>query len=234
MTQNLHDERVYFFSMIADEVRHAIIEYLLNKERATVSELIKELGKPQTLISYHLRCLRECGIVMVKRPPNDRRKRVYYLHDYRMIKDLFTRVNSFFSSLNGVEITQQEQYFGKNRPPRLQFFTMVADEVRHEIVHWLLKKEKASVSELLKLTKKPQTLISYHLRCLRDCGMVLLEEKHDDKRKRIYKLRKPELIKSIFDLADNFLESHETCKDYPACRMRPNKPSSLQEKVTTA
>ncbi len=219
MVSHLHDERVNFFSMIADEVRHAILEYLLNNEKATVSELIEHLEKPQTLMSYHLRCLRDCGIVKVERPPDDRRKRVYYLHDRQMLKELYSKVDEFLNELNSVETRHQRDYFGKQSSPRLQFFTMVADEVRQAIVSYLLLEQKASVSELLKVTKKPQTLVSYHLRCLRHCGMVLLEHDSRDKRKRVYRLRFPPLIKTIFEIADDFLESHETCKGYPACRI---------------
>lgn len=228
---NLHEDRVYFFSMIADDVRHAILEYLLTHEKASVSELITQLGKPQTLVSYHLRCLRDCGLVSVRRPPSDRRKRVYYLHDAHMTRTLFSRVDEYLSMLEEKAISSQHAYFGSTTrtTPRQQFFTMVADDVRHAIVDYLLEKQEASVSDLLTVTKRPQTLVSYHLRCLKDCGMVMLEKDDADKRKRKYRLRAPHLIKTIFSLADDFLKQHEICKEYPTCKIRPKPVTVLEE-----
>jgi ArsR family transcriptional regulator len=47
---------------LADETRLAIVELLCGGERC-VCELTEALGAGQSLLSFHLKCLKECGIV---------------------------------------------------------------------------------------------------------------------------------------------------------------------------
>ncbi len=226
MLEQNHIERITFFSMLADEVRYAIINCLLELKKAAVSQLIKQIKKPQTLISYHLRCLRDCDILKVKKPSSDKRKRFYYLHDEKMIRTLFFLVDDLLGSINESEKEQYSAFFEKELPIRAQFFTMIKDEVRHRILILLLNKREATVSEILMETKRAQTLVSYHLRCLRDCGLLDVKEDDKDKRKRVYYLRNPRIIKAIFNIADDFLKAHQICKDYPACRTNNRASSS--------
>ncbi|EHP70194.1 MAG: metalloregulator ArsR/SmtB family transcription factor [Metallosphaera yellowstonensis] len=56
-----------FFSALADRTRLEIVLLLLRKEGASVQDMVKELGKSQSLISHHLSCLRNCGIVKMEK-----------------------------------------------------------------------------------------------------------------------------------------------------------------------
>jgi DNA-binding transcriptional ArsR family regulator len=55
-----------FFRALGDPTRLAIIRLLLVQPR-NVSELIGELGAPQSRVSNHLACLRGCGFVTTER-----------------------------------------------------------------------------------------------------------------------------------------------------------------------
>lgn len=55
------------FFALADRTRLSIVLFLLDKGEATVSDISKGLGKSQSLISHHLSCLRNCGVVKVRR-----------------------------------------------------------------------------------------------------------------------------------------------------------------------
>jgi ArsR family transcriptional regulator len=59
--------------VLADEVRLAVVEQLLDGPKH-VAEMNEQLGVEQTLLSHHLRVLREAGIVQSQRDG----KRVLY------------------------------------------------------------------------------------------------------------------------------------------------------------
>lgn len=55
------------FSALADRTRLSIVLFLIDRKEATVDEISKSLGKSQSLISHHMSCLRNCGIVKVRK-----------------------------------------------------------------------------------------------------------------------------------------------------------------------
>ncbi|AEB95271.1 MULTISPECIES: ArsR/SmtB family transcription factor [Metallosphaera] len=54
------------FSALSDYTRLEIVLLLLERE-ASVQEISLSLNKSQSLISHHLACLRNCGVVEVKK-----------------------------------------------------------------------------------------------------------------------------------------------------------------------
>ena len=102
----------------------------------------------------------------------------------------------------------------------LTFFTMIADPVRLKVLQILLKEKEASVSTLIEKVNKSQTMISYHLGCLRDCGLVNARKSSKDARIIMYSLHEPEVVERIFLIAENFLLKHEVCKDHPICQIK--------------
>jgi DNA-binding transcriptional ArsR family regulator len=54
------------FKVLGDENRLRILQALERGERS-VSEILEETGLPQTLASFHLRTLREAGVVTTER-----------------------------------------------------------------------------------------------------------------------------------------------------------------------
>jgi DNA-binding transcriptional ArsR family regulator len=55
-----------FFKVLADDSRLRILQALGSGERS-VSEILERTGLPQTLASFHLRILREAGVVAADR-----------------------------------------------------------------------------------------------------------------------------------------------------------------------
>ena len=100
----------------------------------------------------------------------------------------------------------------------LNFFSMIADPVRYHILHHLLKEKEMSVSDIIEKLDRSQTMVSYHLRCLKECGLINNRKSEKDARIIFYSLHEPEIIERIFLIAENFLLKHDACKDYPACR----------------
>ncbi len=55
-----------FFKVLGDENRLRILQALSDGERS-VSEILERTGLPQTLASFHLRILREAGVLVTER-----------------------------------------------------------------------------------------------------------------------------------------------------------------------
>ncbi len=59
--------RVHIFRALGDRVRLEILEHLKEKSPLTVSTLCELSGKEQNLVSHHLSCLKNCGLVSSKK-----------------------------------------------------------------------------------------------------------------------------------------------------------------------
>jgi DNA-binding transcriptional ArsR family regulator len=73
------------FSALADPIRIRILK-LLEKESMCVCELMIALGLRQPLISYHLRMLRESGLV---KPMKKGRWVFYKIADEKLVRQIF-------------------------------------------------------------------------------------------------------------------------------------------------
>jgi ArsR family transcriptional regulator len=94
-----------------------------------------------------------------------------------------------------------------------KFLKCIVDNNRRQILECIGKSEK-SVNEIIELTKLEQTLVSFHLKALRGCGLVNTRR---DGKKIMYSISKPEILKvlnSIKRLSSNIQEQCDTneCK----------------------
>jgi DNA-binding transcriptional ArsR family regulator len=64
-SRNLLEARENLFRALADGTRQEILDVLAHQGAMTVTELCQKLGKEQNLMSHHLSCLRNCGLVKV-------------------------------------------------------------------------------------------------------------------------------------------------------------------------
>jgi|GEM_PF-174393 len=98
-----------FFAALADKTRLQITLFLLSKEGATVQEISESLGKSQSLISHHLACLRNCGVVRVEK----RGKFSYYSVTGEQVAQILRRavehVRSYSSSILSCEVVKEER-----------------------------------------------------------------------------------------------------------------------------
>jgi ArsR family transcriptional regulator, cadmium/lead-responsive transcriptional repressor len=56
-----------YFRVLADRVRLAILEALVEEGELSVGALVERVGVPQPNVSNHLACLRWCGFVTTRR-----------------------------------------------------------------------------------------------------------------------------------------------------------------------
>ncbi len=69
----VEDEQARFLRCIGEPTRLRILKLLASGEKS-VSEVMNSLNKEQSLISHHLRALKECNIVVARQEA----KNVYY------------------------------------------------------------------------------------------------------------------------------------------------------------
>ena len=67
-----------FLRLMADPLRWRLARELADGDRR-VRELVAAVGQPQNLVSYHLRQLREAGLVTARRSSFDGRDSYYHL-----------------------------------------------------------------------------------------------------------------------------------------------------------
>ncbi|MCY0858808.1 MAG: metalloregulator ArsR/SmtB family transcription factor [Sulfolobaceae archaeon] len=63
----LINELESLFSALSDRTRLNIVLYLIEKGESNIDDISKSLGRSQSLISHHMACLRNCGIVKVRK-----------------------------------------------------------------------------------------------------------------------------------------------------------------------
>ncbi len=100
------------------------------------------------------------------------------------------------------------------KSPR-DFFQQIADPIRFDILILLSKKHELSVTDIIDVIRKPQTLVSYHLRCLRELGLVQVSKDSGDSRKNLYSVHDPNAINTIFGLANTYITKHSDCATNP-------------------
>ncbi len=97
------------------------------------------------------------------------------------------------------------------------FFSALSDETRLSILYALKEKSSMCVNDICKATGKDQSLISHHLTCLRNCGLVNTEK---NGKFVVYSI-KTELISKILDLSDKHVK--EMFEGILSCDVVKNK-----------
>ena len=84
---------VALFHSLSDPTRLAIARYLAGGE-ARVVDLTRELGLPQSTVSSHLACLRDCGLI-TGRPEG---RQVFYALAVPELLDLFAAAETLLTA----------------------------------------------------------------------------------------------------------------------------------------
>lgn len=71
---DLQTARAHFFKALGDRTRLDILKMLSGRHPLSVTEIYQKLGHAQNLISHHLTCLKNCGLVTTEKQG----KQVFY------------------------------------------------------------------------------------------------------------------------------------------------------------
>ncbi len=91
--------RAHFFRSLGDRTRMEILELLSDLEEMTVSEISEKLAKEHNLISHHLGCLKNCGIVKAKK---DGKNAIYSLRKSEIVNILRSADEHITSVLDSI------------------------------------------------------------------------------------------------------------------------------------
>lgn len=98
-----------FFKALSDETRISIVDALQKNKWMNVGEICEEIGKEQSIVSHHLSCLRNCGLVKTKK---EGKYTLYSLNGdiISEILDLTEKhVNALFENILSCEVIKKER-----------------------------------------------------------------------------------------------------------------------------
>ncbi|EZQ10139.1 MULTISPECIES: helix-turn-helix transcriptional regulator [Acidianus] len=105
----LSNELERLFGSLSDSTRIKIVMLVMERGEISVNEIAKSLGKSQSLISHHLACLRNCGILKVEK----KEKYSVYSINGEEIRELLEiaiqHVKKYSKSILGCEVILEEK-----------------------------------------------------------------------------------------------------------------------------
>lgn len=98
-----------FLKCIADPTRLRILKMLVGGEKC-VGEIIQSVDREQSLVSHHLRALKDCKVIA----PRQRSRKVYYrLADSRLAE----MVSTIDAAMNGILAPLERRVFPQQKNP---------------------------------------------------------------------------------------------------------------------
>lgn len=116
---DLQTARAHFFKAMGDRTRLDILKMLSETQPLSVTEIYQKLGHAQNLISHHLTCLKNCGLVSAEKQG----KQVFYRIRSKKILKLLTLTDTYIKdileSVLFCEVVSEEKRAG-NRKGKLK------------------------------------------------------------------------------------------------------------------
>lgn len=118
-TEDLPAEPAQFFKALADETRLEIIRILAQTD-LRVGELVNRLNHPQNAVSYHLKQLRELGLLRGRHSSLDARD-VYYSVDLERLNTLYMQAANFLHPALPEMLSAGPAKLPEGRPQRILY-----------------------------------------------------------------------------------------------------------------
>lgn len=157
-----------FLRLIGDPRRWAILTALATSDRR-VGELTELVGERQNLVSYHLRELRDAGVVSCRRSSFDGRDTYYRVHLDRCSELLRESANAMHPALRMVPISPTPPP-PSGRPPRV-LFLCTGNSARSQMAAALLEHRSGHTIQARSAGSHPKVLHPNAVRVMAERGI---------------------------------------------------------------
>jgi len=200
------DDPPEFVALVAHPVRWRLLRELARSDRA-VRELTELLGEPQNLVSYHLRQLRDGGLVSARRSSADGRDS-YYAVDLERCRDEWETTGGALHPALRLPSASTTPPAHSMRRHRRVLFLCTGNSARSQIAEALLTEMSAGQVEAASAGSNPKPLHANAVRVMRKRGIDISENrtKHLD-----------EFLGRRFDTVITLCDRvREVCPEFPS------------------
>lgn len=160
---------VEFLQLLADPLRWQLLRELARSDRR-VNELTALSGKPQNLVSYHLRELRASGLVSAHQSSADGRD-AYYRVDLARCGRLLSATGAALQPGLRLGLVSADARSRRPRRARRVLFLCTGNSARSQMAEALLDEMSAHTVEVRSAGSHPKTLHPNAVRVLADRGI---------------------------------------------------------------
>jgi protein-tyrosine-phosphatase/DNA-binding transcriptional ArsR family regulator len=159
-----------FVRLVSHTLRWRLLRELVRSDRA-VWELMMLVGEPQSLVSYHLRQLRDGGLVSARRSSADRRDSYYAIDLTACREALQTAGGALHPALRLVPAAPARLRTGRSRRRRRVLFLCTGNSARSQMAEALLERMSAGTIDAASAGSHPKPLHPNAVRVLRKRGI---------------------------------------------------------------
>ena len=195
-----------FLELVAHPLRWRLLRELTRSDRA-VSELTDRVGAPQNLVSYHLRRLRDGGLVSTRQSAADGRG-AYYAIDLAGCEQKLHDAGGALHPALAVQPGALRDVPAHRRPAQRVLFLCTGNSARSQIAEALLDQLSDGTIAVASAGSHPKPLHPNAVRVMRSRGIDISANrtKHLD-----------ELVGQRFDLIITLCDRvREVCPDFPS------------------
>ena len=196
-----------FVRLASHPVRWRLMQELVRSDRA-VGELMVLVDEPQSLVSYHLRQLRDGGLVSARRSSADRRDSYYTIDLGACRRALQTAGGALHPALHGIATPLASQPREDSRRRQRVLFLCTGNSARSQIAEALIEHMSAGAIDARSAGSEPKPLHPNAVRVLRTRGIDISANrtKHID-----------EFVSERFDEVITLCDRvREVCPEFPS------------------
>lgn len=158
--------------LLADDARWRIVTALAQSDRRG-QELVRLLRRPQNLVSYHLKQLRQHNLVAERRSAADARDRYFSLR-LEAVQRLYRETGqALHPALPDAERQPQRGPGAEGRPPTRVLFLCTHNSARSQMAEAILRHLSAGAIEVCSAGNQPSEIHPLARRALRERGIAM-------------------------------------------------------------
>jgi protein-tyrosine-phosphatase len=165
-----------FLRALAHDLRWKILLFLAPSDHH-VAEIVRFLGQPQNVVSYHLRKLREQHMVTERRSSADSRD-VYYSLDLDTFRTLYQATGEMVHpALHSEYRMQQRTQWHLPVPPVRVLFLCTKNSARSQMAEGLLRHLSQQAIEVSSAGSQPSLLQPFAVRAMATMGVDISQQR---------------------------------------------------------